>query len=522
MTWILKGHVSVASDVTTAGLVAGDGTQTAAAVDARVDARLAGSEIVQEAAAIAAAAAADAAVADEIANGDLMAAVSEVEVPRSLRTVVPIAFRDKTRQVFYPSIYPAIYPAVTWTPGARRSADVPVLGADGLLPKSVIPELGQKVLVAPRAKAVESGPVVFEVREDGKTYVHDLVITSGSGSGGVSRVVIVAMLGQSNNVAYARPVVPMLDGVSERIWQVPYGGSELTPAAVPLTTRDPNGSGLSPSHVLARQIAANDPECVVVIVPAATGGSGLVADTTFGTWSVGYAGSNPRLYQGALDMMAVAQSQIAAKWAIEPTTVTTWLQGEQDGSLDVTRAAYTAALDTLVTDWLTRFGGVFLIAGIVPQTATVGTREDIVLALQDTPRRVEKAAFVPGVDNGGGSRNTTDIIHYGREAVEIIGGEWFGALPRAFNNVAASTPTPPVKVSAARWASTVTVSWSAPYCRVTAYEVESSTDGATWTPVTVTEPVATTVSFTSAVPVKVRVRAVGSGTSAWTVPVFTS
>lgn len=462
----------------------------------------------------------DARVSGLIAELSMMVAVPEDDVIRTTRTVIPITFTNKTRNTFYPAIYPAIYPAVEWTGAGRRSADIPALGVDGKLSPDVIPDTPLGILVGLQVRAVEGGPVVLEVRPDGKVYVEGVPLDPGAGGSTPKRAVIVAALGQSNNVSYAQPVVPMLDGAAERIWQMPYNGSSLTPASVPLSTRDVNASGLSPAHVLARAIAANDPECVVVIVPAAMGGSGLVTDSSFGVWSVGYAGANPKLYDGAVAMMTTALEQITLRWGLTPTTIATWVQGEQDGAASVTRAAYVAALDTLIADWKTRYGGVFLAAGIVPQTATSGTRPEIVLGLQDTPRRVQSTAFVDGVDNGGGSRGATDVIHYGREAAEIIGAGWFDAIPRAFNNITGSATTPPLKVSAERWAGQVTVSWSAPYCRVTAYEVQSSTDGSTWTPVTIAEPVATHVSFASASPVMVRVRAIGTDTSAWTKPVI--
>lgn len=523
MGLILLGSVMAASDATMATVTGKVDSLFRAALSTLVEAVLADDETVAAAAASAATSAASAAVADQIANGDLVAGVPEVSVTRTSRTVLPMTFRDKTRSVFYPSIYPSVYPPATWSAGARRSADVPTLSPEGVLPPEVIPALPQKVLVAPQARAVEDGPLVFYVGGDGKTYIQDLVITGGGGQSDftVRRVVIVAALGQSNNVSYAQPVVPMLDGITDRIWQMPYGGASLTPATVPLATRDSNASGLAPAHALARQITANDPECVVVIVPAAMGGSGLVTDSSFGVWAIDYAGANPKLYQGAIDMMTVALEQIAQKWAITPITVATWLQGEQDGAASITRTAYSAALDALIADWKTRFGGVFLTAGIVPQTATSGTRPDVVLSLQDTPRRVESTAFVPGVDNGGGSRGPSDTIHYGREAAEVIGREWFAAIPRASNNVAASSTTPPLKVAAERWGDQVTVSWTPPYCRVTAYEVQSSSDGSTWESETVAEPLATRLSFQSETPVKVRVRAIGKDTSAWTVPVIT-
>lgn len=454
---------------------------------------------------------------------DLMTAVSETDVPRTSRATLPVTFRDKKRSVFYPKVYPRFYPAATWSGFARRSADVPTLREDGTLAPDVIPEIAPGVLTGLQVQAVDGGPLVFEVRPDGQTYVQGVPVTPGGGSGGttVKRVVALPGLGQSNLVAHGQPTVSLLDGTSDQIWQIPDGGDILVPAVVPLSMPGGTATGLSPVHVLAREIALRDPECVVVIVPAAKGGSGLVTDPSigYGSWSIDYAGPNPRLYSNALAKMTTALSQIAARWpGITPSVVTAWIQGEADGSANITGAAYQAALDALIADWVSRYGGTFLIAGIVPQAATSGTRPAIVNVLEDTPRRVERTAFVPGVNNGGGARGPSDEIHYGREAIEIIGRAWYEAIPRASNNVAGSYTSPPVHVTATRWGTEVRAEWSAPYCRVTEYQVQSSTDGTTWEDVTIVEPVATSVTFTSSAPVKVRVRAIGTETSNWTAP----
>lgn len=524
MGLIFLGSVDAASDATMTTVTNQVNSLFRGALTDLIEVVLADNPTVEAAAAAAATVAAEDAVADQIANGDLVAAVPETELTRSTRTVVPMTFRDKTRATLYPAIYPAIYPAVTWINEVRRRADIPVLDAAGKISADVLPDTSGGILNGLQVQAVPGGPLVLEVREDGKTYIQDAVIVNGAGGGtSVRRVVIVAALGQSNAVAHGQPIVDLFDGVSSRIWQLPDGGTQLIPAAVPLTMPGGTATGLAPAHVLARKIALNDPECVVVIVPAAKGGSGLVTDPAlgYGKWAIDYAGANPHLYQNAVDMMTLALAEITTRWGggIVPSVVTTWLQGEADGADNVLRATYQAALDALIADWLTRYGGIFLIAGIVPQAATSGTRPEIVLALQDTPRRVQRTAHVPGVDNGGGARGPSDGIHYGREAIEQIGDDWFEAIPVASNNVTGSYTVSPLKVKASKWGSEVSAEWSAPYCRVTAYEVQSSPDGATWSSVTVAEPVARRVTFTSASPVKVRVRAIGTETSSWTAPV---
>lgn len=509
MGLILLGSVGAASDATMATVTAQTSSLFRAALTPLIAAVLANNPTV----AAAAASAASSAVATEISTGDVVAAISEVAVTRSTRSVVPLAFRDKTRQTLYPSVYPSVYPGVTWTSGARRYADVPVLTPAGTLPPEVIPAKPLGVLPS-LAVQPEGLPVAFEVTPDGTTVIRKAVFLNADD--GVKRVAAIGCMGQSNEMAYAFPIVPFLDHTSGRIWQLTPELESLTPASVPLAYVGTQ-PGLSPSHILAREIVAADPECAVVLVPVGVNGSSLVAENTQGNWSVDYAGPNPALYARAVAAMDRAVAQAIARWGIEPTVMANWVQGESETG--TTRSQYETKLDALISDWTSRYGGMFLIGGINPQTATSGSRPDIVRALQDTPRRKERTAYVPGVDNGGGSRGPSDEIHYGREAVEIIGRGWFKAIPRASNNVAGSFTTPPLVVKATRWGNEVTVEWSHPYCRVTAFEVQSSTDGTTWTPVTVTEPVATRAVFTSAAPVQVRVRAIGTETSNWTAPV---
>ena len=371
------------------------------------------------------------------------------------------------------------------------------------------------------------GLVGAEVRPDGTFWAarieSPMIVSPSIGGGGVpvKRVNLIAVLGQSNPVGKGVPVIPLLDGESSRIWQLPAGGSTLEPATVPLAFPGGTATGLAPAHAMARKMVQNDPECVVVLIPMAKGGSGLVTDPAlgYGKWEVSYNGPNPRLYADAVAAMAVALPLIAAQWGITPSVTTHWGQGEADGADAVTRAAYTAALDTLITDWLGRFGGTFIITGMVPQALGTGTRAQIELALQDTPRRLEKVAYVAGLDNGGGPGGPSDVIHFAREAIEQLGQRMFGAIPRAFNNTASSHTYPPLIIGASKWGNEVDVSWTPPYSRVTSYEVQSSTDGTTWGPVAMPEPVATRVKFTSAAPVRVRVRSIGTETSNWTASV---
>ncbi|CAN7267986.1 hypothetical protein LJR186_001240 [Microbacterium foliorum] len=414
---------------------------------------------------------------------------------------------------------PTVVAAAGAAVDAKLAAEDVLLGAQNRSPREGRPD-------AFRMRD-RRGMVFGEWRPDGTLWAARIesptIVSPSIGSGGaaVSRVYLVAILGQSNAVGKGEPSSPMLDGASSRIWQLPEGGNALTPAVVPLTVPGGTATGLAPAHALARRLVQNDPNCAVVLVPMPKGGSGLVIDPAmgYGKWAVGYSGPNPQLYSNAVGRMGVAAPLITSQFGITPFVITHWAQGEADGADGITRSAYVAEFDPLVTDWLGRFGGIFLITGMVPQALGTGTRTQIQLGLQDTPRRLEKVAYVTPPDNGGGAAGPADVIHFSLEAVEKLGDGLFKALRRAVNNVAASHTYPPLKVEATKWGNEVTVEWTPPYCRVTAYELQSSPDGSTWTTVTMAEPLATRAAFTSAVPVKVRVRAIGTETSNWTAPV---
>lgn len=511
------GEFEASGDVTTGANIATPGSASQQAVDERV-APVAGALIGALDPSIFEVPA-EIAVDAKLAESNVLTADLESAATRSNRAAVSMEFKDSTLESRVTALVTALVPAKTQSTPVTRRADLPALGGDGKLSADVIPDKPLGVLTGLQVRGVVDGPVVLDVRADG-TYVDGVKVVPGVGLA-IKRVYVIANgPSQSNNESFAHPIVPMLDHESSRIWQLPYTGDALVPAVVPLSG-PAFGSGLSPAHVLARKIVAADPEAAAVIVPVAVGGSGLITDPSGGRgkWEVGYTGPNPPLNANAKARVRVAIGQAQARWNLTPDVIATMILGETDAADGTLRAPFQTGVDSLVTDWQSEFNALFLIAGIVPGYEPVGTRPEITLALQDTPRRKRRVAYVPGPENGGGSRGPTDTNHYSREAAEWIGDEWFKAIPRAVNNVVGSSTQNPFRVSATRWGNTVTASWSPVQCLVTAYEVQSSTDGVTWTNVTMPEPVATRVEFTSSVPVKVRVRAIGTDTSNWTMPV---
>jgi hypothetical protein len=143
-------------------------------------------------------------------------------------------------------------------------------------------------------------------------------------------------------------------------------------------------------------------------------------------------------------------------------------------------------------------------------------------ALLDTPRRLQRTAYVDGVPNGGGSASVGDLVHYAREGVEKLGRLAHEGWKRAVMNVATSIPAPPQVVTARYRAGALTVSWSPPYSRVTTFVVEYQIDGGTWVTATLTRPLDTTLTVTGLTGTTVAVRVSTTnevGTSAPSTPV---
>lgn len=199
-----------------------------------------------------------------------------------------------------------------------------------------------------------------------------------------------------------------------------------------------------------------------------------------------------------------------------------WHQGEGDQ----TRDAYAAAWDALCDGVRTHTGNQALpivLGGIVPEYIATATGRDLVREAHiGTPARKLYTAYVDGIPNGGGSGNVGDIVHYAREGATRLGKAMWAALKRAIANTADSVPVPPQDLTATRTAGSIRVTWSQPWCRVTDYRVEYSTDaGATWT-ILAGRPIAldTVATFTNAAAsVLVRVSTINeNGTSAATTP----
>ncbi|KQR86825.1 sialate O-acetylesterase [Microbacterium sp. Leaf179] len=360
------------------------------------------------------------------------------------------------------------------------------------------------------------------------------IFSAGGSSAGspVRRVVPLFVAGQSNADGRGQPYSVELDPADDRCFMWDYTSQGLKVATVPLPSRANNSrAGLSPAHVMAREILTNEPAgTVVVIVNTAIGGSGLVAlpsNSTAGRWLWGASGSRA---PGAITIMKSALDAIAQAFPGVKVEMPRglWAQGEADTD----GPAYAPALKEVLTQMSNGIGFpsmTWVLTGIVPEYIKNNpSRAAIREAHMDLPRTMLRTAYADGIPGGGGSYEIDDLVHYSRQGVIALGRAAYAAYKRATVNTASSVPVPPIEVTATAQG----VSWTPPLCRVTAYTVEKSTDnGATWTAVPRPLPAADQYQPAGKVlepytaitgPALVRIATTNDvGTSAYTTPIRT-
>lgn len=371
----------------------------------------------------------------------------------------------------------------------------------------------------------DDGRVFFEIDEHGVTHIAQLAAARSV----PSRVVVNLILGQSNAAGRGRPTSAR-DYQHSRAWMWDWSASDLADAAVPLSTPMDEAHYGFGNDLPRLQLAATGDDTVVVTVNAAVGATALIAsnDRTNGNWSVNYAGSNPHLLDQALAAYDAAIAAIATAWP--GATVDTWaywLQGEADAQDGPT--GYLGEYTDLIAAVRAHVGGLvpWVAAGAVPEAGGIAAGWPTVReALIQATANLEHVAYVDGVDNGGGANGVADTIHYTREGQERLAVRLWDGARRAAAMAADGPSHKPLDVTATRVGNDVTVAWSHPWSRATGFEVEWSTDQATWTAVTrafaadFREEFTATGAGTS--PIYIRVRTICAGAtvpeSGWTIP----
>ena len=378
--------------------------------------------------------------------------------------------------------------------------------------------------------------LAFDIRPDGTVFVGQFASDSDGIAAKPSTVHVLIGAGQSNMAGAARPTDAELDPPNPRIYQ--YGSHcVIETATVPLNLVYGTTNGLSVLTVIAREYLQRiPPNDVILLIQGARGGS-QVADTTDtnsnGIWNVAYAGASPDLYDNLKTACTNALAAIAEKWPDADVNLVGlfWHQGEANSDWSTSDgyateiADYKTRLDAMFSDLRSHLSDSDLpiaVGGMVPEYIAARTYT-VAAAHVDTPSRVVRTGYADGVTNGGGYYDLgTDLVHYQREGVTELGRRMLAARDRALLNKTDSEPVPPRTVSATLVGGTLTVMWSQPSCRYTAFVPEYSlNNGSTWTGITHTT-IATTATKTSlTAPVMVRVKTTNNvGTSAASTPVY--
>lgn len=293
-----------------------------------------------------------------------------------------------------------------------------------------------------------------------------------------------------------------------------------------------------------REWISQNPGRAIVLVECAAGGTGfwttsLNPPPTPGGWST-TTGTWDRLFEehtGQVDPVnypiqyfdtsgRVPQALAATEaWAGQAAEIVgfIWSQGEADATQYRDASLYQERMDDLF-NWVRGLPWAapdmpILIGSQTPHRLTVSAPQaDIDAVHMDTPRRLTQTAYQRGPE--GMEENTENRTHYlpqGQEQRGAILAE--RVLERARQNAAAVNLThsvmPPQRLNLRRSGDQVTARWEHPPCRITGITMETSTDGTTWAPATLSHPMAIEHTLTATGPVRVRITSTNGTTTSY-------
>ena len=258
------------------------------------------------------------------------------------------------------------------------------------------------------------------------------------GEVGTSGYDVILLAGQSNmsgrGTPYSVTTDPGVPIVFQYKGKTPNKGT-IIPAMEPLDMVD-TPSGIGPGMQFARWYVANglNQGRKVLLVPTAQGGTPLTRVAT-PTWKPSVAGS---LYANAITQ---ANGALASETGSKIVAIL-WLQGETDGDLAATGAAYQADLDALITGFragITGATNVPVIMGqMVPDYLATGTRQQINNVQAATVTRLTNVAFVPSP--AGATYHLGDGNHFNAAGQRKIAEDMFTAYRRVSTGLPAAFP----------------------------------------------------------------------------------
>lgn len=315
----------------------------------------------------------------------------------------------------------------------------------------------------------EDGYILFDTESDTER--------SGGTAVPIDTLHVFICLGQSN--MSGRALILVGNAKNPRIFQFGATRNVFEPATIPLDMHD-SSTGLSPATTFAENYLKTQPPNVgVLLIPAAHGSTGFTLSPETLTWAVG-AASSP-----AYDLPALAVAQTLA--AIEAARALGYVvdvmgalfhQGENNSS--TSQATYEGFLAALISFVRSSVGKPNL-AFVVGQMSLEGIdlspgRQGIDRAHSGTPARVAYTGFAPSLR---GATNEGDTTHFNKAGIEFLGRTYLAGYWQAIGNTPTAPPEPPVRVSATKTETTVTLAWAAPPANLTKTETFDLGTGAT-------------------------------------------
>lgn len=255
----------------------------------------------------------------------------------------------------------------------------------------------------------------------------------------------------------------------------------------------------------------------VAIVKTAVGSTGF-STLNPGTWDrTVTTGATAYLYPASI---AAAQAALAAAPAGSRIAGFVWSQGEGDSGVGL--ATYQAKLDDLIAQTRIDLGIPdlpFIISSLTPDIIAYGLPNagdtggaSINAILMDTPRRVQRTAFIAGPK--GMADPVGNGIHWLPQG-QTLRGKWMAerGYDCARLNTAAAAPLPPQNIRITRSGDTVVTEWDHAPCRATSITMSYSTNyGSSWSTATLSAAITLshTQTVTAGLPFWVRLATVNS------------
>lgn len=247
-------------------------------------------------------------------------------------------------------------------------------------------------------------------------------------------VILVPLLGQSNIVGLGT-----IDGLDADVTDVyQYGGqSALAGSYLQLSTDiTPLGhpdaaiyNRVGPGISILTKVKAQNPSAIVIGIPCGIGSIGLVAS---GWTSSPTPGGGGIRFEFAVDQYIDAKAAALAAWPSATfSTISFFVQGEQDAATSVAQATYYAALASFVADWRSRTsaaGSKFVIGSMLPQKFIPGSPNYLATYAAINAAHVQASLDISNVyySRGPDDRTANDNLHYQPAAVSRLQGEYMG------------------------------------------------------------------------------------------------